>query len=63
MLANASLKKDIAATVYHIKQNEGLGIPRYLLVRDRKIILNDALSPGELEALKKQLVAALKRAG
>ena len=60
IIASDSLKNDIKKIIYKAKGNEGMGIPRYVLVNDGKIIINNAFSPTEFELLKKQITTVLK---
>jgi thiol-disulfide isomerase/thioredoxin len=60
ILANDSLKDDIKHIIYHEKgKNDPMGIPRYVLVNKGKVVIDDAISPTELDLLKKQIVEVL----
>ncbi len=59
ILATDSLKEDIKENIYHAKGNEGMPIPRYLLVNKGKLVIEDTFSPTEFEFLKKQIMAVL----
>jgi thiol-disulfide isomerase/thioredoxin len=54
--ASDSLKQDLINKLW---KGEGYAIPRYLMVKDSKIINDDALRPGDKEQLYKQLKNAL----
>ncbi len=56
ILATESLKNDIKRTIYQVRGNEGMPIPRYVLVKDSKIVINDAMSPTEFDLLKTQIM-------
>jgi thiol-disulfide isomerase/thioredoxin len=55
MLANDELIKDIK-NVYHLSKDSPLPIPRYMLItKEKKIIVNDAVSPLNIQILKNQI--------
>lgn len=61
ILARESLVSDMRKTIYQIKGNEGMPIPRYLIVNKHgQIIVNDAFSPSEFEKLKEQINRSLE---
>lgn len=61
ILANDSLKNNIKHIVYHEQgKNAPMGIPRYVLVNNGKVIIDDAISPTELDLLEKEITKALK---
>ena len=58
--ANDSLKNDIQNNIYHSSGNEGMGIPRYILVNKKgKIIVDDATFPHDIDLLMKEVTEAL----
>ena len=61
ILANEVLANDVKQTIYQINGNSGMGIPRYVLAMNGKIILNNASSPAEFGLLKDQITNALKK--
>jgi thiol-disulfide isomerase/thioredoxin len=58
--ANDSLKDDIQKIIYHASENEGMGIPRYIIVNSKgEIIVDDAHFPQETELLIKEIIEVL----
>lgn len=56
ILAKEDLVNDIKTEIYRAKKNEGMPIPRYMLIDvNGKIIINDAYSPTEFNLLKEQI--------
>ncbi len=60
ILASPKLKEEIKHKIYKVKGNEGMGIPRYVLFYKGKILIDNAISPSELDLLKQQLSDVLQ---
>ncbi len=63
ILANDSLILNIKQTC-DIMVNEGIAIPRYMLIdKDKQIVLNDAMTPENFNVLKEQIIQYLLNQG
>jgi thiol-disulfide isomerase/thioredoxin len=61
VLANDFLKNELKRIIYNETGNQGMGIPRYVLIQNGKIIIDDAISPTEFDLLRKQILDVLKQ--
>ena len=56
ILANSLLKEDIRKNIFHSHPNEGMPIPRYVIVNKKgSIIIEDAFSPQDFDLLIDQI--------
>jgi len=57
ILAREYLLSDIKTNIYNAKKNEGIAIPRYMLINENgKIAISDAHSPHSFILLKEQII-------
>jgi thiol-disulfide isomerase/thioredoxin len=60
ILVNESLKAEIKKNIYHSLGNEGMGIPRYILInKNGKVLVDDAISPQDFKLLAEQISITL----